>query len=123
MDALVLVLASIFPVLVLLSSFSRDVRWLRIRSARPEPFKYIHFPPRVELGLQIEVTDAGGSSASVTLSTKQPIKGIILDVDGAEDVRWSDQAIDLVPDDPQTVTVKGLRARTVHVRFLGDGSA
>ena len=88
--------------------------------ARPEPFKYIHFPPRADPGLQIAVTADG---ASVTPSTERPIKGIILDVDGEQDAEWSDQAIDLVPGDPQTVAVKGLGNRTVHARFLGDGTA
>ena len=59
---------------------------------------------------------------SVELSTKKPIKGIVLDVEG-EDARWSDQAIDLVPDDPQVVKVVGLKSREVKARFLGDGIA
>ena len=61
--------------------------------------------------------------AHVTLSTKRPIKGIILDVEGDADADWSDQAIDLVPDDPQTVAVGGLDGRAVRARFLGDGTA
>ncbi len=65
----------------------------------------------------------GADGASVMLSTKRPIKGVILDVDGAQDAQWSDQAIDLVPDDPQTVVVRGLGGRPVRARFLGDGSA
>ena len=47
----------------------------------------------------------------------------MLDVEGEADAVWSDQAIDLVPDDPQVVQVKGLDGRKVLVRFLGDGSA
>ncbi|TBU32964.1 glycoside hydrolase family 2 protein [Dichomitus squalens] len=86
----------------------------------PEPFKYIHFPPREELDLRIAV---GADGASVTLSTARPIKGIILDVAGDADAEWADQAIDLVPGDPQTVAVKGLGGRAVQARFLGDGTA
>ncbi|RDX53645.1 glycoside hydrolase family 2 protein [Lentinus brumalis] len=92
----------------------------------PEPFKYIHFPAREEVGLQIDVTPSsggGGKDARITLSAKKPIKGLILDVEGAEDASWSDQAIDLVPDDPQAVSVQGLNGRKVTARFLGDGSA
>jgi beta-mannosidase len=59
---------------------------------------------------------------SVELSTKKPIKGLVLDVEG-DDARWSDQAIDLVPGDPQTVKVVGLRGRELKLRFLGDGTA
>jgi beta-mannosidase len=56
------------------------------------------------------------------LSVKQPVKGVVLDVDG-EAVRWGDQALDLVPGDPQTVAAPGLAGRTVRARYLGDGSA
>ncbi|EGO27915.1 glycoside hydrolase family 2 protein [Serpula lacrymans var. lacrymans S7.9] len=85
----------------------------------PEPFKFITFPTVKELGLKISVSSDG---ESVQLSTQKPIKGIIMDVDG-EDVKWSDQAIDLVPGDPQVVKAIGLKGREVKVRFLGDGSA
>ena len=56
------------------------------------------------------------------MSTQKPIKGIVLDVEG-EDAQWSDQAIDLVPGDPQVITAVGLNGRPVKARFLGDGSA
>ncbi|KAF5322547.1 hypothetical protein D9619_000300 [Psilocybe cf. subviscida] len=85
----------------------------------PEPFKYIHFPDLSELGFKVEVSADG---AAVKLSTNRPMKGIVLDVEGGE-AKWTDQAIDLVPGDPQTVRVLGLKGRSVKTRFLGDGSA
>ncbi|KAG6817452.1 hypothetical protein H0H87_008620 [Tephrocybe sp. NHM501043] len=85
----------------------------------PEPFKFIKFPAVEELGLKVT---AGTDGASVVLSTNKPIKGIVLDVEG-DDVKWSDQAIDLVPDDPQTVKAVGLNGREVKLRYLGDGTA
>ena len=88
--------------------------------ARPEPFKYIHFPTRDAVGLQIDVSSGG---ERITLSAQKPIKGLILDVEGAADATWSDQAIDLVPGDAQAVAVKGLAGRKVLARYLGDGSA
>ena len=88
-------------------------------SLRPEPFKYIHFPSVQVAGLEIKVREDG---ETVELSCKKPIKGIVLDVEG-EDAKWSDQAIDLVPGDNQTVTVKGLKGRKIHARYLGDGTA
>ena len=68
---------------------------------------------------------------SVTLSVQKPIKGVVLDLapspDGTPDddagVRWGDQALDIVPGDPQTVKVEGLKGRKVVARYLGDGSA
>ncbi|CAL1701079.1 unnamed protein product [Somion occarium] len=86
----------------------------------PEPFKYITFPDVKELGLKAQI---GSNGESVQLSTAKPIKGIILDVEGEEDVVWGDQAIDLVPGDPQVITTVGLKGREVKVRFLGDGTA
>ena len=86
---------------------------------RPEPFKYIHFPDVKDLGLKIVPTEDG---ESVALSALRPIKGIVLDVEGKE-VKWGDQAIDLVPGDPQIVEAIGLKGRTVKARFLGDGTA
>jgi beta-mannosidase len=71
------------------------------------------------LGLAAIVEDDG---ETVALKTSKPIKGLVLDVDGDE-VKWSDQAIDLVPDDPQRVSAIGLKGREVKLRFLGDGSA
>jgi beta-mannosidase len=86
---------------------------------RPEPFKFINFPAVEGLGFKITHSLDG---ESVELSTRCPIKGIVLDADG-DDAKWSDQAIDLVPGDPQMVVARGLKARNVKARFLGDGSA
>ena len=71
------------------------------------------------MGLEIVPT---GDGESVSLSTRRPVKGIVLDVEG-EEVRWGDQAIDLVPGDPQAVEAIGLKGRSVKARFLGDGTA
>ncbi|CCM04064.1 uncharacterized protein FIBRA_06223 [Fibroporia radiculosa] len=85
----------------------------------PEPFKYITFPDIKELGLRITV---GADGETVELATQKPIKGIVLDVEGAA-AQWSDQAIDLVPGDPQVIKVVGLQGREIKARFLGDGTA
>lgn len=89
-------------------------------TARPEPFKFITFPAVAELGLKVEI---GGDGETVRLSTERPIKGVVLDVEGGDEVQWGDQAIDLVPGDPQVVRAVGLKGRTAKARFLGDGSA
>ncbi|KAL1937730.1 hypothetical protein VTO73DRAFT_12883 [Trametes versicolor] len=85
----------------------------------PEPYKYIKFPTPAEVGLRVAVAADG---ASVSLSANRPVKGLVLDVAGA-DATWSDQALDLVPGDPQVVAVQGLAGRAVQARYLGDGSA
>ncbi|THH31326.1 hypothetical protein EUX98_g2891 [Antrodiella citrinella] len=85
----------------------------------PEPFKFIIFPDEAKVGLSVRV---GSDGESVELSAQKPIKGIVLDVEG-EDVQWSDQAIDLVPGDPQVIKAVGLKGRAVKARYLGDGTA
>jgi len=85
---------------------------------RPEPFKFIKFPPVADLGLKVDV---GPDGETITLSTRKPIKGIVLDVDG-EYLKFGDQAIDLVPGDAQIVKAVGLGGRSVKIRFLGDGT-
>jgi beta-mannosidase len=86
---------------------------------RPEPFKFINFPSVEEAGLKIA---PGSDGESIVLTAQKPIKGIILDIDG-DAIRWSDQAIDLIPGDPQIVKAPGLNGRTVKARYLGDGTA
>ncbi|KAJ7507752.1 glycoside hydrolase family 2 protein [Mycena galericulata] len=83
----------------------------------PEPFKFINFPVDTEVKANISST-----GESITLSTNRPVKGVVVDADGP-DVKWSDQGIDLVPDDPQTIQAVGLKGREVKLRYLGDGSA
>ncbi|KAF5393569.1 hypothetical protein D9757_000065 [Collybiopsis confluens] len=82
----------------------------------PEPFKFISFPH--DVGFKAEVSTDGDS---VRLSSKRPVKGIILDAEG-EEVKWSDQGIDLIPGDDQVVQAKGLKGRKVQARYLGDGT-
>ncbi|WWC73873.1 uncharacterized protein I206_107845 [Kwoniella pini CBS 10737] len=83
-------------------------------SSWPEPYKYLDFPDPV---LKLSSHDG-----EVRISCEKPVKGLVLDVDGDE-VEWSDQALDLFPDDEQVVHAKGLKGRTVNYRFVGDGSA
>ncbi|KAJ3922775.1 glycoside hydrolase family 2 protein [Lentinula edodes] len=83
----------------------------------PEPYKFIDFPK--DVGFSAEISADG---ESVKLSSKRPMKGIVLDVEG-EDVKWSDQAIDLIPGDDQVIHAVGLKGRGVQVRYVGDGAA
>lgn len=56
------------------------------------------------------------------LSALKPVKGVVLDAEG-EFVQWSDQALDIVPGDPQLIRAVGLNGREVKLRYLGDGTA
>ena len=67
-------------------------------------------------------TGNDGGCDAIRISVERPIKGLVLDVEG-EDAEWSDQALDVVPDDNQVVRVWNLKGRKVKARYLGDGSA
>lgn len=107
------------PIIISARLLDADGKVLGRYSNWPEPFKFIDFPSVDSLGLKVTTEEDG---ETVLLETQKPIKGIVLDVDGA-DAHWSDQAIDLVPGDPQRVRVTGLQGRKVKARFLGDGTA
>ncbi|KAJ3741170.1 glycoside hydrolase family 2 protein [Lentinula detonsa] len=83
----------------------------------PEPYKFIDFPN--DVGFRAEISTDG---ESVKLSSKRPMKGIVLDAEG-DDVKWSDQAVDLMPGDDQVVYAVGLKGRNVKARYVGDGIA
>lgn len=79
-------------------------------------------------GIQLHYTlsrspPEGRDVTTIRLSSSRPIKGVVLDAEGDEDVKWSDQGIDLVPGDEQVVLAWGLNGRPVKARFLGDGTA
>jgi beta-mannosidase len=78
----------------------------------PEPLK--HLDP-VDPGLQLTVA----GEEDVTISVQKPVKGLVLDVEGDERVKWSDNAIDVMPGDPQTVRARGLGQGKVTVAYLG----
>lgn len=75
------------------------------------------------MAVKIDVEDASSEKTRVRVSAALPVKGVILDAEGEADVKWSDQALDLVPGDGQVVYVYGLAGRKVTARYLGDGTA
>ncbi|EIW73529.1 hypothetical protein TREMEDRAFT_42399 [Tremella mesenterica DSM 1558] len=80
----------------------------------PEPYKYLSFPDPI---LEVRV-----EGEKVNVKCEKPVKGLIFDVNG-EEVRWSDQALDVFPGDERVICATGLNGREVKVRYLGDGSA
>jgi beta-mannosidase len=76
----------------------------------PEPFKHYRLPD------PLIVVDLAGPE-TVRLRAVRPAKGVLLAA--GDDVAWSDNMLDLMPDDVQTVTARGLGDRPVQVRWLG----
>jgi beta-mannosidase len=80
----------------------------------PEPYKFLIFPhPKLRINVQGD---------HVVLSCDKPVKGIVLDTEaeGGEEVQWSDQAIDLMPGDDQTIIATGLGGRKAQARYVGS---
>jgi beta-mannosidase len=75
----------------------------------PEPFKYLTLP---DPNITVERLD----DDQVRVSATQPAKGVWLDA-GADTV-WSDNMLDLLPDDPQTITVQGVGDQQIDVQWL-----
>ncbi|KAJ7069084.1 glycoside hydrolase [Mycena belliarum] len=87
----------------------------------PQPFRALEPALLHDPGLALAVdADTGAVSVSAT----RPVKGLVLSAvgDGA-DVRWSDNALDVMPGDPQTVVAGGLAGREIAVAFLGNEKA
>jgi beta-mannosidase len=75
----------------------------------PEPFKYLMLPDP-------EITVERLSDDQVRVSANRPAKGVWLQA--GDGVTWSDNMFDLVPNDPQTVTVHRLGAEQIQVQWL-----
>ncbi|KAH8082418.1 glycoside hydrolase superfamily, partial [Cristinia sonorae] len=77
----------------------------------PQPYRFIDFPARWK---DIHVHAVG---ERVTISVDKPVKSLVLSARSASNgevvgrdkdkVAWSDNNLDLVPGDPQTITVRG----------------
>lgn len=76
----------------------------------PEPLKYLTFPdPVIVLDL--------ASDDELHIRSARPAKGVVLTAGNG--VAWSDNYLDLMPDDEQVIRVDGLGERAVSVRWLG----
>jgi len=78
-------------------------------SAWPEPYKYLHLPdPMIVLDLE--------DSETIRLRSVRPAKGVVLSA--GDGIEWSDNMVDLMPDDEQIITARGLGDRPVQIRWL-----
>jgi beta-mannosidase len=80
---------------------ARSVLW-------PEPFK---FTPLPDPGLEIS-----RDGETLTLRVERPAKGLWLDA--GDGLKWSDNFLDLVPGEPQRITVQGLGDHWLSSRWL-----
>lgn len=82
----------------------------------PQPFRHVDIP---DPGLRIDV-----EGEEVSIEVERPVKGLLLSVDGeGEEVKWSDNALDVIPGDGQVVLAKGLSGRAIKIAYLGKEKA
>jgi beta-mannosidase len=85
---------------------ARDALW-------PEPFKYLHLPePTIIMSMENNET----GSDTIRLRAIRPAKGVLLSA--GDGVIWSDNMIDLMPDDEVVITAQGLADRPIQLRWL-----
>ncbi|KAF7294523.1 hypothetical protein MKEN_01445000 [Mycena kentingensis (nom. inval.)] len=91
----------------------------------PQPFRFLQSKMLAEPGLVVDVNERDGDGeAMVSVNAEKPVKGLVLSVLGeGPDVKFSDNALDIVPGDAQVVKVRGLNGRKVAVAFLGQEKA
>ncbi|TEB27325.1 glycoside hydrolase [Coprinellus micaceus] len=86
----------------------------------PQPYRLLDIPSATDAAVQVEVTRAAGSgsAATVRVAVNRPVKCLVLSLNGQakeetspaddfETPKWSDNALDVVPFDPQCVRVTG----------------
>lgn len=78
----------------------------------PQPFKFIQpQDPRLTAVLRQNVLE---------VQAERPVKGLFLSVDGGEDdVIWSENGLDIVPGYTASITITGLKGRTINAAYLG----
>lgn len=77
----------------------------------PQPFRFVDFPdPGLKAVLQ---------GNKIRLEVERPVKGLVLSVEGDEQVKWSDNALDVNPGDPQDIVFEGLGDRRILVSYMG----
>lgn len=75
----------------------------------PEPFKYLALPDPL-----LTVEKLGHDR--ICIQARRPAKGVWLSA--AHPVKWSDNMLDLVPEQPQTIIAEGLGEARVEMRWL-----
>lgn len=89
---------------------SRDIDW-------PQPYKYLDLTDR---GLQVHQITQTDDEQILIISAKKPVKCLVFEE--RDGIGLSNNALDIVPGDDQTVTVTGLKNDDTPLawKFLGE---
>ncbi|KAI0397440.1 beta-mannosidase [Xylariaceae sp. FL0594] len=94
---------------------ARYVNW-------PEPLKYLHLPKPKSLKAELMTTedDNNNQQTFVALSAEVPVKGVAVECEDDDDVKFEDNLVDLVPGETVKIAVRGAKEGTVvTTRYLG----
>ncbi|KAJ6603034.1 glycosyl hydrolase family 3 C-terminal domain-containing protein [Mycena sp. CBHHK59/15] len=95
--------------ITLLPNQAAELLALPCRAPPPHPLRFLEPALLRDSGLAVAVDAPTGR---VTMRTGRPVKGLVLSTLGdGEDVRWSDNALDVMPGDPQVVVATALAGR------------
>ncbi len=88
----------------------------------PQPYKSLN-PPSPGFKMELDAVTTDGTQV-IKLSADQPVKGVLLSVEGGEDdVRWTENGFDVIPGHTERIVVHGLRGRPLRVAYLGAEKA
>lgn len=80
----------------------------------PQPYRYLNMP-KPTLAIRVE-------KDRIVVATKDvPVKGLWLYMKDMNSIKFTDNCVDLVPDDEQTIIAKGVQSHDLFVRYYGVG--
>ncbi|KAM3078304.1 hypothetical protein ACMFMG_006191 [Clarireedia jacksonii] len=85
----------------------------------PEPLKFVRFKSDLEVSVAVEKSN---DENVVVLKANAPAKGVVMSVpiEEGDEADFSDNFVDLIPDEALRISVKGLKGRNVEARWLCD---
>ncbi|CAA7266101.1 unnamed protein product [Cyclocybe aegerita] len=85
----------------------------------PEPYRFLQ-PP--DPGLNVEVHPSQGNGRTeLRITVDRPAKCVVFSAaeEPGRNVKWSDNALDLVPGDAQVIIAEGLKGAKISVAYFG----
>lgn len=79
----------------------------------PDPPKRFHVP---DPGLSITIESSDAAKTTLRISAARPARAVVLAA--GDDVKWSDNMLDIIPGDDQHVSVTGLKGDSLNMRWL-----
>lgn len=89
----------------------------------PQPYRYLQ-PPSAGLVVKVVPGNVGEGHTVIEASVQRPTKCVFFSVENADSkVKWSDNALDMVPGDNQVLIVTGIKGKELRVAYFGNEKA